>query len=395
MAASRRSKFPSSASLYRRSHLDSLHISYDRATDRADDETDPPQAQHLYQWFFKRIGQIKPESYEVEPSNTIWWQELDLYVSNKQTGFATGKLVGFDKTSCSRLQDIFRSRAKGRASDESDNSFLKGLLNTLSDARSSAVASRGVSFNRDKYESLGKVIRFMENLDMMIRKMVVDSSEAPNKAAFVNLFERFAYLCELDISPGYVKTRKMNVLGTQVTSSPDVQFGKIYEENGFLVITVDEFKPGQKDEFEDSESEGCKPPLRTRKRKVTDEEQDEVEERSKKSKVNDEGEESIKGYGSKLQGQHGAELLLELPFTALREFGHQDRVFGFVVQATMVRLTCLRMTKEHLKRIQRNEDLEVTDNAIIYYTKSYDYLNRPEREELECVLLTLSYLARI
>lgn len=53
------------------------------------------------------------------------------------------------------------------------------------------------------------------------------------------------------------------------------------------------------------------------------------------------------------------------------------------------------MTKEHLERIQRNEDLEVTDNAIIYYTKSYDFLNRPEREELERVLLTLSYLARI
>ena len=47
--------------------------------------------------------------------------------------------------------------------------------------------------------SLGKVIRMMAGLETMLHEMAIDVNYSPKEAAFVNLFERFASLCHLNI----------------------------------------------------------------------------------------------------------------------------------------------------------------------------------------------------
>ena len=98
-----------------------------------------------------------------------------------------------------------------------------------------------------------------------------------------------------------------------------------------------QIKPGQKDDFDEPEklTLQLRPPV---KRKINEEEEEKEEEEPKKSKVNEEGDYTVV-CGSKLKGQHGAELLLELPHSAMREYGMEDRVFGFVVQGTKVRVS--------------------------------------------------------
>jgi hypothetical protein len=52
------------------------------------------------------------------------------------------------------------------------------------------------------------------------------------------------------------------------------------------------------------------------------------------------------------------------------------------------------MTEKHLRKLQGTEKVPLDDErAVIHYTRAYDILNRNDREELECILLTLAYLA--
>jgi hypothetical protein len=82
-------------------------------------------------------------------------------------------------------------------------------------------------------------------------------------------------------------------------------------------------------------------PSCSKKRRLSPEAEDTPEPRMSSSKRCKFSREDVgEDYGSSILGQHAAELLLELPHSAMQEFGNKDCMFGLIIQATRVCFFC-------------------------------------------------------
>ncbi|XP_076078258.1 uncharacterized protein LOC143048456 [Mytilus galloprovincialis] len=89
-------------------------------------------------------------------------------------------------------------------------------------------------------------------------------------------------------------------------------------------------------------------------------------------------------------GQHAGELLLDLNNKHKgdekqhleEELKKNLTMTGMIVDGTRVFFTLLEMTRKHYQKLKDNEDLDIDDKAIIYYSNPKDILMEPERRTL-------------
>ncbi|XP_064630448.1 uncharacterized protein LOC135503560 isoform X1 [Lineus longissimus] len=99
-------------------------------------------------------------------------------------------------------------------------------------------------------------------------------------------------------------------------------------------------------------------------------------------------------FGSKLRGQLGIELLADIERSCLIKVDNKPMILGLTVEATLVRLTCLEMDLDDLKKMQGKPPEEnPTHVATIFYTKAYDMLKRDERAQLIYIMRHLLFLS--
>ncbi|XP_076110760.1 uncharacterized protein LOC143079367 isoform X2 [Mytilus galloprovincialis] len=92
-------------------------------------------------------------------------------------------------------------------------------------------------------------------------------------------------------------------------------------------------------------------------------------------------------------GQHAGQLLLELHKC------HKDykncpilTMSGMIIDGTKVLFTVLEMKKEHLKKLENNEELDEDDKAVIYYSQPFDLIYSDERSILIDNIMRLNNL---
>ncbi|KAK3102595.1 hypothetical protein FSP39_012476 [Pinctada imbricata] len=91
-----------------------------------------------------------------------------------------------------------------------------------------------------------------------------------------------------------------------------------------------------------------------------------------------------------LIGQHGGELL----FLSQNSF-RENKVFGIIVQETMVTFTALNIGKKQFENIVSGELFHKKDQeASLVISKPYDYLKESDREIVSEVLITLGMYQR-
>ncbi|XP_064624175.1 uncharacterized protein LOC135485710 isoform X2 [Lineus longissimus] len=213
-------------------------------------------------------------------------------------------------------------------------------------------------------------LHFLEALDSLIENHV--NGLPSDEHCFENLFQTFARIFFLELR--IASKRSMNLFGENVSSIPNLRCEVLHGHRlqGGLVITVAEVKPHVKESQPIS---------------------------SYNLPSGGPSEESFENpddfdLPDEVFGQHAAELLVELPYTALTRFGNKECIFGMIIQCTKVRLTCLHMSDEHLQMLQESEPIELNadDKAKIHYSRPYDILNREDRKHLAYILLLFAYL---
>ncbi|XP_064628304.1 uncharacterized protein LOC135487937 isoform X2 [Lineus longissimus] len=324
--------------------------------------------------------------------------------------------LDLDAATCSRIHQVFSSHVHGPESrhdgneelkEEQDLGFWPRVRQQVSDQR----IKLSKMYNRAKesqapYEeviSLHHVQQFLELLADILHR--TSCGLVPKEAAFMNLFQRYAQLCKLYLSPGDTITRKMTVLGYTVKSMPDFQFrSKDESRNEFLVITVGECKPSvcRKGSSEKTYGHDSPSTIAAKRRRLSGlpEKQDHdasvhdkaVQHSPRTAHRLSEDEVAIAELGCKLSGQHACDLLLELPHSAMKAYGRGTCMLGLIIEGTKVRLTCLEMKTEHLEKIQSSTEPIDDEEATLHYTRAYDMLNCNDRKHLDYILLTLAFL---
>lgn len=86
--------------------------------------------------------------------------------------------------------------------------------------------------------------------------------------------------------------------------------------------------------------------------------------------------------------QHAGELLLEVQESLLF-----PRVLGMICWQSSVMLTYLNISRKHLEEIIKGDEATLRkERSVVYYTRTFDYLVKEERDELLETLFWLGYI---
>ncbi|XP_069136070.1 uncharacterized protein [Argopecten irradians] len=175
--------------------------------------------------------------------------------------------------------------------------------------------------------------------------------EKKRKCQFTQLFMKFARMFLMDPEPGDLSAeRKFQVHDTEVSSVPDVLFFN-YGSSIEVVTMV------MSSEVKQIGFSLC-------------------EEKPFTTSAQD----------SKVLGQHGGQLLAEIPNSI---FTHQ--VLGSICLKTKIIFTFLDIKEDHFDRIKTSKSLE-GDRATIYFSKPYDFLIAEERDEILDIFALLGFV---
>ncbi|XP_064631925.1 uncharacterized protein LOC135490609 [Lineus longissimus] len=213
-----------------------------------------------------------------------------------------------------------------------------------------------------------ETLRFLDILQKMFTKYV--NEEPTDEICFVNIFRSFAQMFLVEFCP--VSKRVGEIFGTKVSSCPDLcyEVQKGPRSSSAVITTIAEVKQSASP-LGDSSSCDLRSGNQEEKKKI-----DDID------------------LPFNLRGQHAAELLLELPFSALQPCDGEEVILGITVQCTRVRLTCLKMETNLRKLLEKGheQDLPGVKSAEIHYTRGYDILKKEDRKHLGYILLLLAYL---
>nr|XP_022296588.1 uncharacterized protein LOC111106270 isoform X2 [Crassostrea virginica] len=173
-------------------------------------------------------------------------------------------------------------------------------------------------------------------------------SKAVSKTQYTELLRAFTRVVHLD--PRVGTEREMQINTINVTSTPDLHFVKNMPATRFQVIRTTLLACVEA------------------KRQVSGPEFFCMEE--------------------SVLAQHGGELLLEVQESVLF-----PRVLGMICWQSSVMLTYLDLNRKHLEEIIKGEESSLKkERSMIYYTKSFDYLVKEQRDELLETLFWLGYI---
>ncbi|XP_063396340.1 uncharacterized protein LOC134680956 [Mytilus trossulus] len=85
---------------------------------------------------------------------------------------------------------------------------------------------------------------------------------------------------------------------------------------------------------------------------------------------------------TRVLGQHGGELLLDLKRYQESSTESQLTIPGMIIDQTKVIFTVLVMSRTHLNKLKNNQLLQNDDRAVIYYSKPLDILSEESRSVL-------------
>ncbi|XP_064646910.1 uncharacterized protein LOC135499856 isoform X1 [Lineus longissimus] len=220
---------------------------------------------------------------------------------------------------------------------------------------------------------------YLKRLKSIFEMCLAQPPAKPDEQTFTWLFCTFTQMLSIDLPSGGCMPRSLRVCGNDVKSIPDLRMLKVEDMKlkgcyEISVVTVGEVKKRTvsvvKDQEEQSDAAG-----------------DNLIKRRRLDKLKN-------TFSSDLRGQHAAELLVELPFSAVKGYNNDNLIFGLVIQATKVSLTCLRMKKEHLQELlEETSEVSPSHKANIFYTRPYDMLCAEDRKHLVYILTTLAKLA--
>ncbi|XP_064653217.1 uncharacterized protein LOC135503545 isoform X2 [Lineus longissimus] len=217
---------------------------------------------------------------------------------------------------------------------------------------------------------------YLKRLKSIFEMCLAQPPAKPDEQTFTWLFCTFTQMLSIDLPSGGCMPRSLRVCGNDVKSIPDLRMLKVEDMKlkGCYEISVVTVKKRTvsvvKDQEEQSDAAG-----------------DNLIKRRRLDKLKN-------TFSSDLRGQHAAELLVELPFSAVKGYNNDNLIFGLVIQATKVSLTCLRMKKEHLQELlEETSEVSPSHKANIFYTRPYDMLCAEDRKHLVYILTTLAKLA--
>ncbi|VDI71440.1 Hypothetical predicted protein [Mytilus galloprovincialis] len=85
---------------------------------------------------------------------------------------------------------------------------------------------------------------------------------------------------------------------------------------------------------------------------------------------------------TRVLGQHGGELLLDLNKYQGSRIESELTMLGMIIDQTKVIFTLLIMSRNHLEKLKSNQLLLNDDRAVIYYSKPLDILSEESRSIL-------------
>ncbi|XP_064635948.1 uncharacterized protein LOC135493045 isoform X1 [Lineus longissimus] len=242
-----------------------------------------------------------------------------------------------------------------------------------------------------------QLVLFLGDFQIMLRNW--EQGRPPLEAAFQNLFRMFANIFMIPFRPGDAEdARSMKIFGQQVVCKPDLRYqlnsditGDKAERDSF-VVTIAEVKKistftegsrfgiglhSSRDVVKPStgtttsEKISSSPPMKRLKAVPVEEEVDLPDD---------------------IKGQHAVELLMEIPFSTVRDSEKMKCALGLIIQGTKVRLTWLEITLEHFELIQEEKFKELDDDtkAYISYSQGYDMFVKEDRRNLVEILMGMA-----
>lgn len=240
------------------------------------------------------------------------------------------------------------------------------------------------------YELLHTIER--EQRNKSIRKLHIKEEH------FMHLIMRFGEICCLNVRRCGSGSIWYNLKGVaEVISIPDYRFSKFNEsedadEKPDTLVSVVEVKSkkSSRGEFPSEEQ-------RPRRDSSNSDISDVSSIASSKSSFTELNEsyteikpQVLDDIDESILGQHAGELLLDMYKFRQDEKGEVITLPGMIFDGTVVYVTLLEMSREHLVKLEKNQQLEEKDRATIYVSLPCDLLNRLKRKLLLANILRLS-----
>ncbi|XP_064629358.1 uncharacterized protein LOC135488642 [Lineus longissimus] len=266
--------------------------------------------------------------------------------------------------------------------DDALNAFLDSLAESKKKIRTKKDMLRPMHKFGSWYSSrCDCLLRFVSWVLKLVQ--LASNNQQIDEDSFRQLFINFALIFNMEIR--LVNSRNPLILqGREVDANPDLLYEKYPEVTAIapkqiFSVTVAECKGEAKPKKVKLQRPAANYPPQREKRPHSLIAQDSIAADS-----------TI--FPSDLKGQHACQLVNELGYTYMP---NKNCMLGFVVQGTKVRLTCLIMDRELNKRIREPEfeALLERSEAKIYFTKTFDMLQKQGRQHLAYIMVTLSSFA--